>query len=278
MPRCRGSDRGPARHHHADRSEIEDDEQIHRQARLTRPADVGGEQALAAGHLRSRDPRRGRSCCNSAGELRIDAMREAMASRLHLIPPSRQVIDVPGRGLGGPLWVDAPRFDIRDHVVVLTLPPGTGEIGLLAVTEELRSQRFDPSRPLWRMWFMPGLPNGRVAMFVKLHHSIADSMAAMTTIAAFLDAGPEAPITSASPSTPAPPPSDRELFIDNTQRAPRGGGARRIDARSAGRDALACPPGLARDPRAPRRRGGDPNEPRPDGRSRPEPRRDPRQP
>ena len=58
------------------------------------------------------------------------------------------------------------------------------------MTEELRSQRFDPSRPLWRMWFMPGLPDGRVAMFVKLHHSIADGMAAMTTIAAFLDADP----------------------------------------------------------------------------------------
>jgi diacylglycerol O-acyltransferase / wax synthase len=153
-----------------------------------------------------------------AGELRIDAVREAIASRLHLVPRFRQVIHVPGRGLGGPLWVDAPRFDIRDHVVVLTLPPGIGQTGLLAVTEELRSQRFDPGRPLWRMWFMPGLPDGRVAMFVKLHHSIADGMAAMTTIAAFPDAGPDAPVTPASPWAPAPAPPDRELFIDNAQR------------------------------------------------------------
>jgi hypothetical protein len=88
---------------------------------------------------------------------------------------------------------------MRDHVAVLTLPPGTDETGLLAVTEQLRSQRFDPSQPLWRMWFMPGLPAGRVAMFVKLHHSIADGMAAMTTIAAFLNAGPDTAITPASP-------------------------------------------------------------------------------
>ena len=153
-----------------------------------------------------------------AGELRIDAVREAIVSRLHLVPRFRQVIHVPGRGLGGPLWVDAPRFDIRDHVVVFALPPGTGETGLLAVTEELRSQRFDQSRPLWQIWFMPGLPGGRVAMFVKLHHSIADGMAAMTTVAAFLDTGPHAPVTSASPWAPAPPPPDRELFIDNVQR------------------------------------------------------------
>lgn len=102
--------------------------------------------------------------------------------------------------------------------------PGTGETRLLAVTEELRSQRFDPSRPLWRMWFMPGLPDGRVAMFVKLHHSIADGMAAMTTIAAFLDADPDAPIIPARPWIPAPPPPDRELFTDNAQRHLRAAG------------------------------------------------------
>jgi diacylglycerol O-acyltransferase / wax synthase len=159
-----------------------------------------------------------------AGELRTDAVREAIASRLHLVPRFRQVICVPRRGLGGPLWVDAPRFDIRDHVAALTLPPGTGETGLLAVTEQLRRQRLDPSRPLWRMWFMPGLPGRRVAMFVKLHHSIADGMAAMTTIAAFLDADPDAPVRPAAPWSPAPSPSDRDLFIDDAQRRLRAVG------------------------------------------------------
>jgi WS/DGAT/MGAT family acyltransferase len=155
---------------------------------------------------------------DQAGELRIDAVREAIASRLPLVPRFRQVIHVPGRGLGGPLWVDAVRFDIRDHVAARTLPPGTGQTGLLAVIEELRSQHFDPSRPLWRMWFMPGLPDGQVALFVKLHHSIADGMAAMATIAAFLDADPQAPITPASPWTPAPAPPGCDLLIDNAQR------------------------------------------------------------
>jgi diacylglycerol O-acyltransferase / wax synthase len=159
-----------------------------------------------------------------AGELRIDAVREAIASRLHLVPRFRQVIHVPGRGCGGPLWVDDPRFDISDHVAVRPLPPATDETGLLAVIEELRSQQFDPSRPLWRMWFMPGLPDGRVAMFVKLHHSIADGMAAMTTIAAFLNADPAAPITAAWPWTPAPAPPDRELFTDNAKRHLRAAG------------------------------------------------------
>jgi diacylglycerol O-acyltransferase / wax synthase len=157
----------------------------------------------------------GTSLLDPTGGLRIDAVRQAIASRLHLVPRLRQVIHAPRRGLGGPLWVDARRFDVRDHVLVRPLPPGADEAGLLPVTEELRSERFDQSRPLWRMWFMPGLPEGLVAMFVKLHHSIADGMAAMATIAAFLDADPDAPITPGSPWTPAPPPPDRELLIDN---------------------------------------------------------------
>jgi diacylglycerol O-acyltransferase / wax synthase len=151
------------------------------------------------------------------GDLRIDAIRQAIASRLPLVPRFRQVIHTPQRGLGGPLWADAARFDVRDHIVVRPLPPGTDEPGLLAVTEELRRERFDPSRPLWRIWFIPGLADGRVAMFVKLHHSIADGMAAMTTVAALLDTDPDAPVTPARPWTPTPPPSDRELFIDNAR-------------------------------------------------------------
>jgi WS/DGAT/MGAT family acyltransferase len=159
----------------------------------------------------------GTSLLDPTGELRIDAIREAIASRLPLVPRFRQIIHVPRRGLGGPLWVDAARFDVRDHIVVHPLPPGTDEPGLLAVTEQLRSERFDPSRPLWRMWFIPGLPDGRVALFVKLHHAIADGMAAMTTLAALLDADPHAPAAPAPPWTPTPPPSGRDLFLDNAR-------------------------------------------------------------
>jgi hypothetical protein len=128
----------------------------------------------------------GRSLFDPTGDLRFDAMRAAIASRLHLVPRFRRIISVPRRGLGAPFWTDAEHFDIRDHVVAYPPPAETDERGLLAIAERLRMERFDPTRPLWRMWFIPGLPDGRVAMFVKLHHSIADRVAAMTTVAALL--------------------------------------------------------------------------------------------
>jgi diacylglycerol O-acyltransferase / wax synthase len=160
----------------------------------------------------------GTNLLEPGGRFRIEAVREAIGSRLQLVPRFRQVVHVPRRGLGGPLWVDAPSFDPGEHVRVLPLPAGTGEAELLLAIERLRSKRLDPSRPLWELWFLTGLPEGRIALFVRLHHAIADGMAAMATISALLDPAPDATAPPARPWTPTRPPSARELFADNLVR------------------------------------------------------------
>src|SRR6266511_2330510 len=160
----------------------------------------------------------GTTLLEPSGRFRIKAVREAIVSRLQLVPRFRQLVDVPRRGLGGPLWVDAPSFDLSEHVRVLPLPAGTGEAELLLAIERLRSKRLDPSRPLWEMWFLTCLPNKQIALFVKLHHAIADGMAAMATVAALLDTVPDTPTAPARPWTPMRPPSAREFFADNLLR------------------------------------------------------------
>ena len=160
----------------------------------------------------------GANLLDSSGRFRIEAAREAIGSRLHLVPRFRQVVHVPRRGLGGPLWVDAPSFDLSEHVRVLALPAGSGEADLLVAAEQLRGRRLEPSRPLWGMWFLTGLPDHQVALFVKLHHAIADGMAAMTTISALLDTAPDTPARPAHPWTPTPWPSAGELLADNLHR------------------------------------------------------------
>jgi diacylglycerol O-acyltransferase / wax synthase len=160
----------------------------------------------------------GTNLLDPGGRFRIEAVREAIGSRLQLVPRFRQVVHVPRRGLGGPLWVDAPSFDPGEHVRVLPLPAGTGEAELLLAIERLRSKRLDPSRPLWELWFLTGLPEGRIALFVRLHHAIADGMAAMATISALLDPAPDATAPPARPWTPTRPPSTRALLVDNFRR------------------------------------------------------------
>ncbi len=108
------------------------------------------------------------------GRFPIEAVREQISRRLHLLPRFRQLLYTPRRGLGWPLWVDAPAFDIADHVAVFPLAVPAGEAQLLVACEELRRRRLDRSRPLWQMWFLPGLAEARVALFMKVHHAVAD--------------------------------------------------------------------------------------------------------
>ena len=160
----------------------------------------------------------GSSLLHPGGRFRIEAVRDVIAARLHLVPRFRQLLYIPRRGLGGPLWVDAPAFDLSGHVRVVPLPALGDEAALLLATEQLRRRRLDRSRPLWQMCFLPGLPENRVGMFVKMHHAIADGIAGVATLGALLDAAPGGPAGPAQPWTPAPPPAARDLFADSLRR------------------------------------------------------------
>ena len=161
----------------------------------------------------------GAALVDPTGALRIEAVRTELGARLHLVPRFRQVIHTPGRGLGGPVWVDAPRFDLVDHVRELPLEPPAGEPELLAAVERLRRRRLDPSRPAWEIWLLPGLADGRVGCFVRIHHTIADGMAALLSVTALLEPGAET--GSPAPWVPRPWPSSRRLFLDNLGRRVR---------------------------------------------------------
>ena len=157
----------------------------------------------------------GASLLDSDGCFRLDVVSQAIEARLHLVPRFRQLLYVPGRGLGGPVWVDAPNFHLGQHLRDVPLPGPGDEATLLLAIEELRRHRLNRSRPLWEMSFLTGLPDRRVAMFVKIHHVMADGIAAMAATTAFLDTVPDRPLEPAPPWIPAPAPEARELLIDN---------------------------------------------------------------
>jgi WS/DGAT/MGAT family acyltransferase len=165
----------------------------------------------------------GNGLWESGNRLQIGAIRRRIEGRLHRVPRFRQVILRPGRGLGGPLWVDAPRFDLDEHVRVAQVDAPGGEDELLKCVEGLRRRRLDPSRPGWEMWFLTGLRGRRVGLFVKIHHAMADGMAAMTIVGAFLDEEADATDDDpAPPWRPASPPRSRDLLADALRGHVRG--------------------------------------------------------
>jgi hypothetical protein len=94
--------------------------------------------------------------------VRVEAVREVIAARLRLVRRFRQLLYGRGQGWAGPLWVDAPAFDLADHVRAVPVPAPGDEAALLRAAEQLRRVRLDRSRPLWQMWLLPELPEGRV--------------------------------------------------------------------------------------------------------------------
>ena len=172
----------------------------------TWPQDVGVVAVLEGGPLLDRD-----------GGLRLDEVRAAVARRLHVLPRLRQVLITPPRGLGWPLWVDDPAFDVRSHVHASPVPAPGGHTELLAAVESIRRRRLDVSRPLWEVWLLPGLAEGRVGLFLRLHHVVADGIAGLATLGALLDPRDEKG-GEGHPWVARPWPTSRQLLLDNLGR------------------------------------------------------------
>jgi len=88
----------------------------------------------------------------------------------------RRPLDVPA-GFGNPFWVDAHELDPDYHVRHEILPPGSSDAALDELAGRIASEPLDRERPLWQIIFVEGLPNGRVAYVMKLHHAVADGVA-----------------------------------------------------------------------------------------------------
>jgi diacylglycerol O-acyltransferase len=174
------------------------------------PNHIGGLAILDGTSLLDRD-----------GHLRIEAVRRQLEPRLDLAPRLRQLLRRPRRGLGWPLWVDAPCFDLADHIGVHPLAAPGDQAQLLRACAELARRRLDPARPLWELWLLPGLPARRVGAFLKLHHVLADGPAGVASFGALLGLTADAPIPVAPPWTPAPIPTTGELLGDNLRRRRR---------------------------------------------------------
>src|SRR5215475_10564036 len=160
----------------------------------------------------------GTSLLGRDGRVRIDAVRARLEPRLHLVPRFRQLLYRPRPGLGWPLWVDAPSFDLAAHIRIHPVAAPGGQAQLLAACQDLAARRLDPARPLWELWLLPGLPERRVGAYLRLHHAIADGTAALAAFGTLLDPAAGAPTPAAPPWTPAPIPAARRLLADNLRR------------------------------------------------------------
>src|ERR1700722_7206511 len=125
------------------------------------------------------------------GQVTLEDLQALIAERLPLVPPFRwRLAEVPFH-LDYDYWIDDTDFDLDFHVRELALPPGGTELKLSEQVARIFSRPLDRSRPLWEIYLVHGLPQGRVAVMTKIHHAVIDGISGNEIQGALLDLTPE---------------------------------------------------------------------------------------
>jgi WS/DGAT/MGAT family acyltransferase len=157
----------------------------------------------------------GKALLDGSGQLRLQEIRERVNRRLAHVPQLRRRLHFPGPLGGNVLWVDDHLFDIQHHVHETAVEAPGGALQLLEAAARLYGQLLNRRRPLWELWFLTGMSDGRVGVLLKLHHSVADGMAAVAIMGSLFDLQPDAPDPVTDRWAPEPVPGEWSLVADN---------------------------------------------------------------
>jgi len=176
-----------------------------------------------------------------------ERLRGTVLRAAELVPRLRQrVVDAPF-DLAIPRWERDPTFDLDYHLRRYSLHAGVSARDDLAelfrAIGPIYERPFDRTRPLWEIIEIDR-PEGRSALFCRLHHSIADGVGANAVLGALTDADRDgAPLPPPDPEPPGAWPEPR--FAERLSQAMRDRIADEYDrARGAAGGLL----GLARKP------------------------------
>lgn len=117
------------------------------------------------------------------------AVRDHIASRLHLAPVFTHRLGFMPLDLANPVWLREERIDLDYHVRGLTLPkPGT-QAQLDTAIATLHAGTLDRARPLWQFTVIDGLQSGEAGFYAKIHHAALDGQGGVAVAQALLDTG-----------------------------------------------------------------------------------------
>jgi WS/DGAT/MGAT family acyltransferase len=145
---------------------------------------------------------------------RLTKYIEAQASTL---PHYRQKLAITPVD-GQPVWVDDAAFELANHVRHTSLPAPGSESQLKAVAGRILSQHLDRRRPLWEMWIVEGLEDGRFALISKIHHCMIDGASGVNLMTLLFRPEPVSDVPASPAWTPRSTPSGWRLMLDQAAR------------------------------------------------------------
>ncbi len=136
-----------------------------------------------------RDPTR-RPPQTGGGEAKfggVEELRKVIHSRLYKLDPFRyELIDIPFK-FHHPMWRENAEVDLEYHVRSCRVDAPGGRRQLDEAVGRIASTPLDRSRPLWEMYLIEGLADGRIAVLGKIHHALADGVASANLLARGMD-------------------------------------------------------------------------------------------
>jgi diacylglycerol O-acyltransferase len=142
-----------------------------------------------------------------AGPGFVREFTDAMVANREFQPTFRKH---PGTIMGGiaPMaWAydDNDDIDVDYHVRRSALASPGRIRELLELTSRLHTSLLDRHRPLWELYVVEGLNDGRFAMYSKMHHALIDGISAMKLVQRTLSVDPEDTAVRAMWSLPRRP-------------------------------------------------------------------------
>jgi diacylglycerol O-acyltransferase len=115
---------------------------------------------------------------SAQADFSFDYFRERLIERVSLVPHFRWKLHEVPLGLDLPYWVEDENFSYEHHIKRIAVPSPGDRKALAEVASHLYSKHLDRSRPLWEIWFIEGLADGKFAILQKLHHCMMDGQGA----------------------------------------------------------------------------------------------------
>lgn len=109
----------------------------------------------------------------------LPQLRRIIASRIRPFPKFQERVGAAPLGLTRAQWVPVQRQALGAHVFDHRLRAPGSSRQLQALAGRIHQHPLDRSRPLWEVHLIDGLEGGRQAVMVKLHHAMADGIAAI---------------------------------------------------------------------------------------------------
>lgn len=145
----------------------------------------------------------------------FERLEEMVADRLDVVPRYRQKVRFVPLGLGRPVWIDDPHFNLSYHLRHSALPaPGRAET-LRRTAARIFAQHLDRSKPLWEIWMIEGLSENRWALLSKVHHCMVDGVSATDLMTVMFG---DSPVAKRERWQPPPEPRDAELVLRTVKR------------------------------------------------------------